>query len=175
MRRIFQTVFLCLFYNLIIKSFKFSNHQKLVRVCRYRLKCNNKEYQLRDDKEMIPFLTIRDIEIYANQSGISIQTKVIGPYLRLEAINSNDQQIIGYLTAFIRPGVFHLETIQVENRRQILGYKRKGWKADGPGISFILGTWALRWAYEKGCTKSQLLAVDDSPKMLRTLTRLYQR
>eukprot|EP01035_Chromulina_nebulosa_P020670 gene20670-26800_t len=80
---------------------------------------------------------------------------MIGPYLRLDA--------------------YAIETIQVKNRRQTLGFKRSGWTIDGPGISFLMGTWALRWAYDKGCNRAQLLAVDDSPRMQRILTKLYSR
>ena len=45
---------------------------------------------------------------------------------------------------------------------------------NGPGICFVMGSWALRWAYEKGCRRAELLAVDDSPKMHAILVALYQ-
>lgn len=46
----------------------------------------------------------------------------------------------------------YVDTIQVKNHRQNPGYKRN-WKIDGPGISFILGSWAIKWAYDKGSRK----------------------
>ena len=70
--------------------------------------------------------------------------------------------------------MLQLDTIQVKNRRQIIGFKRNNWKMDGPGISFIMGTWALRWAWGKGCRKAELLAVNDSEKMHAILIRLYE-
>lgn len=125
------------------------------------------------------FFTIADIEEYAKVSGLFISITTTGPFLRLEAFPIiGDHELIGYLTAFIRPlpfGLFHLDTIRVKNRRQNLGYIRKNWAIDGPGISFILGSYALIWAFEKGCRTSQLLAVNDSPLMHAILIRLYQR
>lgn len=124
------------------------------------------------------YFTISDIEDYAKISGLTLNCTATGPLLRIEAFPTGDEELIGYLTAFIRPlpfGLFHLDTIKVKNRRQNLGYVRKNWTIDGPGISFIMGSYALRWAYEKGCRTSQLLAVNDTPLMHAILIRLYQR
>ena len=37
-----------------------------------------------------------------------------------------------------------------------------------------MGSWALRWAHEKGCRRAELLAVKDSELMHRTLVKLYE-
>ena len=124
------------------------------------------------------FFTFKDIEDYAKISGLTLNCTTTGPFLRIEAFPTGEVELIGYLTAFIRPlpfGLFHLDTIKVKNRRQNLGYVRKNWTIDGPGISFIMGSYALLWAYERGCKKSQLLAVNDEALMHAILTRLYQR
>jgi len=124
-------------------------------------------------------LTIEEIERFATFSKLKIKSSVTGPYLRLEAYPiDDDSTLVGYLTAFIRPfpfKLFQLDTIQVKNRRQNIGYKRKNWTVDGPGASFILGTWALAWARGQGCEKTELLAVRDSDEMHDILVRLYGR
>ena len=122
-----------------------------------------------------------DLTYYAELCGLSLKV-VEGPAqsLRLEAYPLNNPDIVvGYLTAFIRPlpfKLFHLDTIQVKNQRQNVGYKRSqdSWTIDGPGISFIMGSYALAWAYEKGCKKTELLAVKDTEQMHKILIRLYQ-
>ena len=131
-------------------------------------------------------MEISEIEEYAKAIGLRIESYKTGPLLRLELFPLNvtiipgiptDNKPVGYLTAFVRPipsNLLHLETIQVKNRRQNLGFKREGWTMDGPGISFILGSYALVWAYQKGCTRSELLAVKDSDIMHQILIRLYQ-
>jgi hypothetical protein len=140
---------------------------------------NAKPFLLRGNaKDKDGYFTISDIEDYAKISGLTLNCTATGPLLRIEAFPTGDEELIGYLTAFIRPlpfGLFHLDTIKVKNRRQNLGYMRKNWTIDGPGISFIMGSYALRWAYEKGCRTSQLLAVNDAPLMHAILIRLYQR
>lgn len=87
------------------------------------------------------------IEYYAKLKGLTLKSSVNGPLLRLEAFSSEDNiKPVGYLTAFIRPvplGTLHLDTIQVKNRRQTLGFRRKGWSIDGSGISFVMGRWVL--------------------------------
>lgn len=124
-------------------------------------------------------LTIEEIEKFATFSKLKIKSSVTGPYLRLEAYPIDDEtSLVGYLTAFIRPfpfKLFQLDTIQVKNRRQNIGYKRKNWTVDGPGASFILGTWALAWARQQGCQQTELLAVRDSDEMHDILVRLYGR
>ena len=124
------------------------------------------------------FFDFEDIEDYAKISGLTLNCTSTGPFLRIEAFPIGETELIGYLTAFIRPvpfGLFHLDTIKVKNRRQNLGYQRKTWTIDGPGISFIMGSYALRWAFDRGCRKSQLLAVNDTPLMHAILIRLYAR
>ena len=121
-------------------------------------------------------LSLPEIQEYAKLSSLKLIAKETGPYLRLEAFPAGSDELIGYLTAFIRPfpfGMLQLETIQVKNRRQNLGFKREGWTIDGPGISFIMGSYALSWAYARGCRRTQLLAVNDSPQMHKVLIRMY--
>jgi hypothetical protein len=124
------------------------------------------------------FFTIGDVENYAKYSGLELKSAVTGPFIRVEAFPIGGTDPIGYVTAFIRPfpfGMLQLETIQVKNRRQTLGFQRNNWTIDGPGISFIMGSYVLCWAYEKGCRTAQLLAVNDSPQMHQVLIKLYSR
>jgi len=157
-------------------------------------KCKQRNQQMKiygnNGNDNNQYMTIPEIEEYAKAIGLRIQSYATGPLLRLEAFpinntipkigirsDNNDNKPIGYLTAFIRPipsNLLHLETIQVQNRRQNLGFKREGWSMDGPGISFILGSYALVWAYQKGCKRTELLAVKDTEAMHQILIRLYE-
>lgn len=131
----------------------------------------------RSERSPTSLFTLNDIHHYAELSGLRLKVLPTGPYLRLEAYPLSDEESIGYLTAFIRPwpiGMLQLDTIQVQNRRQTLGFTRKSnVNLEGPGISFIMGSYALRWAFDKGCTVTQLLAVKDSEEMHQVLVRLY--
>jgi len=121
--------------------------------------------------------SIEEVELFAFKSGIYLKSTITGPGLKLEAFTKDDLDYkIGYLTAFVRPftGLLQLETIQVLNRRQKLNFKREGWSMKGPGICFIMGSWALKWASDKGCRRAELLAVNDSDKMHNILVTLYK-
>ena len=121
-------------------------------------------------------LSLDEVLDYAACSSLKLVAKETGPYLRLEAFTASTDELVGYLTCFVRPfpfGLLQLETIQVKNRRQNLGYERKGWTVEGPGISFVMGSYALSWARNKGCRKAQLLAVNDAPAMHEVLIRMY--
>lgn len=171
----------------------------LLSVISYKYNHYRKDYQSmvinsnnNDNNNNNEYMTIPEIEEYASLVGLRIKSYATGPLLRLEAFpinntnkitpgirsDNNDDKPIGYLTAFVRPiptNLLHLETIQVQNRRQNLGFKREGWSMDGPGISFILGSYALVWAYQnKGCTRAELLAVKDTEVMHQILIRLYE-
>ena len=79
--------------------------------------------------------TFDEIEALGFKSGIFLKSTITGPTLKLEAYVKSDLDYkIGYLNAFIRPfppGLFQLDTIQVLNRRQTLGFKREGWTING--------------------------------------------
>ena len=129
-------------------------------------------------------MSLQKIDHYAGLMGIRLEKKEQGAKLRLEAYplrnpENIESSMIGYLEAFIRPlpfKLFQLDTIRVKNQRQNAGYKRSNddWTIDGPGISFVMGSYALQWAFEKGCTETELLAVKDSDLMHEVLVRLYQ-
>ena len=152
--------------------------ESFVAVLPNAVKLVNRRSLITVEAQRDDFFGFKDIEDYAKISGLTLNCTSTGPFLRIEAFPIGETELIGYLTAFIRPvpfGLFHLDTIKVKNRRQNLGYQRKTWTIDGPGISFIMGSYALRWAFERGCRKSQLLAVNDTPLMHAILIRLYAR
>eukprot|EP01036_Dinobryon_divergens_P029489 gene29489-38592_t len=124
------------------------------------------------------YFSVPELVKYANLFGLNINIIDNPIYLRLEAVPiDNPSECVGFLTAFIRPVPFkllQLDTIQVKNRRQTLGFKRNNWAPDGSTITFIMGSIALRWAHDKGCGTAELLAVKDSEKMHRILVRLYE-
>jgi len=126
---------------------------------------------LTTSSDELDIYSINDIEDYADVLGVDLKSSNIGIYLKLEAISRSEQKTIGYITGFVRPltGLLQLETIQVRNRRQSLDYK-----TIPKGVSFVLGCWALRWAYSYGCKRAELLAVRDDPMMEGILVRLYQ-
>lgn len=162
---IYSIVKVFLFYSLFVwrvSSFR-ANYQYSNSLT--RISCRESDY-----------VTKEDIEKYAQVFGIKVVTSNNGPMFRID-VYAEGAGAIGYLTAFLRPwpqSLIQLDTLQVKNRRQWLGYKRKGWTIEGRGISFILGILALNFGMSKGCTHAELLAVRDDPIMHAILVRLYE-
>lgn len=119
------------------------------------------------------------VDYYANMKGLSLRPKSQGIFLTLEAYPVSSDVKIGYLHCFLRPlprDTLHLESIQVRNRRQSFeSTKKVRWSPESGLISFIMGSWALCWAREKGSKRAELLAINDSEQMNKILVRLYSR
>jgi hypothetical protein len=128
-----------------------------------------------EDKDIDRY-SLADIEEYAKKLNVELKKSIIGPYLKLEAVSLEENKVVGYLTGFVRPltGLLQLETIQVRNRRQSLQYRAIPKGIEGKGVSFILGSWTLRWAFSMGCKSAELLAVRDDPVMENILIKLYE-
>uniref|UniRef100_A0A7S1TYT8 Uncharacterized protein n=1 Tax=Phaeomonas parva TaxID=124430 RepID=A0A7S1TYT8_9STRA len=53
---------------------------------------------------------------------------------------------------------------------------RRRWRNQSPhGLSLLLGYYAMRRAYDRGCAKAELLAINDDPRQHKILLRHYQR
>lgn len=146
----------------------------------YSVRFQMKRFSAGDDFKSSSYMTCAEIANFSLCNGLILKPEIsgMGQVLTIEAFVAGEEQLkpVGYLSAFIRPlqkKLLHLDTIQVKNRRQTLGFRRKGWTISGPGISFIMGSWALRWAYDQGCLETELLAVKDTEAMHRILMSLY--
>ena len=164
--------FLSLFHSDFVIGFKF-----LLKNSFHSLS-SSKQFLGKEVIDTNRYFSIPELIQYAQLFGLNVKIIDNQISLRLEAFTiDNESDCIGYLTAFLRPIPFkllQLDTIQVKNRRQNLGFRRTKWSPDGSTVTFIMGSIALRWAYDKGCSNAELLAVKDSDKMHRILVRLYE-
>ena len=54
--------------------------------------------------------------------------------------------------------------------------QERGWTSPSTfGLSLLLGAYAVRCAYDQGCTKAELLAIHDDDRQHAILKRHYQR
>lgn len=64
------------------------------------------KFNLKTDDRDIPRLsqiTFQEIQTIAQLQGLKLVSSGLGPYLRLEAYSLEENEKIGYLTAFLRP------------------------------------------------------------------------
>eukprot|EP00271_Cylindrocystis_brebissonii_P007356 TRINITY_DN20758_c0_g1_i1.p1 TRINITY_DN20758_c0_g1~~TRINITY_DN20758_c0_g1_i1.p1 ORF type:complete len:339 (+),score=2.30 TRINITY_DN20758_c0_g1_i1:153-1169(+) len=116
--------------------------------------------------------TLDDIVRSAGERKLKIAVTRIGPWFRVEAVNADDDKVLGTAECFIRPWfdgtILHLDsmrTVKIEsgNVRSIFG------------ITLIVGAMAVRIGYENGCKRMELLAINDSTEYHEKLVRYYQR
>ncbi|EFJ36196.1 hypothetical protein SELMODRAFT_78184 [Selaginella moellendorffii] len=109
----------------------------------------------------------------AARRGVSLELKKLGPFFTVIASNSKDQALLGEARGVIRPWidgmVLHLDSIRMTRASKI--------KQDKPlfGVALVIGAAAIRHGYDCGCSRAELLAINDSDLYHSKLRRYYQR
>uniref|UniRef100_A0A7R9U1V4 Uncharacterized protein n=1 Tax=Pinguiococcus pyrenoidosus TaxID=172671 RepID=A0A7R9U1V4_9STRA len=143
------------------------------------------------------------LEIAEEQWGITLTESYLGPSYQivartLEKEGDGKGQIIGYTTGFITPPLLRQDTMQIYGVNR--GYGRaalevpaevaaqqspdkgkgkaaeRAWRSQSVhGLSILMGFFAVRRAYDRGCRRAELLAINDDPRQHQLLVRHYQR
>eukprot|EP00960_Hanusia_phi_P062002 765014-Hanusia_phi.AAC.4 len=138
-------------------------------------------------------LTLTDVEKAAAASGFSFTVTQLGPLYRVmirktpeggregekgEAIGYTAGTIVGDL---MRQDTMRLSTVNTGNPNSMTDRKKvsvneRGWRSNSVyGLSLLLGAYAGRYAYEKGCKRAELLAIKDNERQHKILERHYRR
>jgi hypothetical protein len=130
--------------------------------------------------------TSLEIEEAAHRCGMELSIKTLGPFYRAVirlAKKGETGKIIGYTTGSIIPPLLRQETMVITsvNSGNSLTRKRsqkenRGWTCPTTfGLSLLLGAYAGRFAFDKSCSKAELLAINDSERQHSILKRHYLR
>ncbi len=134
--------------------------------------------EIRDRFSSLSYYTTKQVEQFAYLKGMVLKPTIQGIYITVDAYPVDSEIKIGYLSAFLRPipkDTLQFETIQIRGSTQQPNGGKVIWPQENGLISFILSSWALSWAKEKGSVRAELLVNNDSNHMYRILTRLYMR
>jgi len=146
-----------------------------------------------------PYVTKEELDEIARRKGLQLSTQMLGPFFKitarkidsrgeLELVNadgevlkeSEDMSIIATHDGFIAPFPFkilHLDTMRVYNSRinsQCTEEEKKMLKSTF-GVSILLGCESLRLGRDAGCTKAELLSIDDGNEYAPKLVKYYER
>lgn len=106
------------------------------------------------------FPTMSDILEASSRQKLDLQLKTIGPLFRITAKSLETQKELGRAEGIIRVWlggkVLHLDSIKL--RRDTLGMEKSIF-----GIGLFIGAVAIRYGYDCGCKKAELLAINDTP------------
>lgn len=146
------------------------------------------------------YVTKEELDEIARRKGLQLSTETVGPFFkitarrrsgakRIEVVNadgevlekeSEDMSVIATHDGFIAPFPFrilHLDTMRVYNSRinsQCTEEERKMLKSTF-GVSILLGCESLRLGRDAGCTKAELLSIDDGNEYAPKLVKYYER
>lgn len=106
------------------------------------------------------FPTMSDILEASRRQKLDLQLQSIGPFFRITATSLETQKELGRAEGIIRVWlggkVLHLDSIKL--RRDTLGMEKSIF-----GIGLFIGAVAIRYGYDCGCKKAELLAINDTP------------
>ena len=134
-------------------------------------------------------VTQAEIADAARRRGLRIDTQTFGPFFKITARRlptragvSPDERpsegdVIGVHDGFIAPppfGILHLDSMRVYNSR-VRGDEERASMRSLFGISILLGCTSALMAHEAGCTKMELLAIDDGNEYAAKLVAYYRR
>ena len=145
----------------------------------------------------LSYVTKEELDEIARRKGLQLSTETVGPFFkitarrtkRIEVVNadgevlekeSEDMSVIATHDGFIAPFPFrilHLDTMRVYNSRinsQCTEEERKMLKSTF-GVSILLGCQSLRLGRDAGCTKAELLSIDDGNEYAPKLVKYYER
>lgn len=118
------------------------------------------------------------VEQFAAMKGLTIIGSHQGIYVSVSSYPVGSQLQMGLISAFLRPiprDTLHIDALQVRLPRQGTDAKKVRWSPECGLITFIILSWAMCWAHEKGSKQVELLVVKDANQLSKILVRLYSR
>ncbi|XP_044489325.1 uncharacterized protein LOC123213801 [Mangifera indica] len=130
-------------------------------------------YELNNDvKEAATMPTMSDILASSRAQNLDLLLQTFGPFFRITARSLETQNELGraegLIRVWLRGRVLHLDSIRL--RRETLGMERSIF-----GIGLFVGAAAVRYGYDCGCGRAELLAINDSDLYHNKLVRFYKR
>lgn len=113
-----------------------------------------------------------DIIEASRRQKLDLQLQNLGPFFRITAKSLETQKELGRAEGLIRfwlgGKILHLDSIRL--RRDTLGMEKSIF-----GIGLFIGAVAIRYGYDCGCKRVELLAINDTDLYHSKLVRFYTR
>jgi hypothetical protein len=133
--------------------------------------------------------TCSEIQDAARRVGMEITLNSLGPFyrsvIRLAKKEEADPKgkIIGFTSGTINAPLLRQDTMKIygvntgnQLSRMATLKNSRGWTSPTAfGLSLLLGAYGVRYAFDQGCTKAELLAINDNERQHAILQRHYQR
>ncbi|XP_010938964.1 uncharacterized protein [Elaeis guineensis] len=103
--------------------------------------------------------------------GLRLRLRSLGPFFRVRAEGEGGAELgraEGVIRPWLKGKVLHLDSMRMA--RETLAMDRSIF-----GLGLFLGAVAVRHGFDRGCTRAELLAINDSPLYHSKLVRFYTR
>ena len=139
-------------------------------------------------------VTKEELASAAKARGLVLETTTFGPVFKItarrvgsagkstnsvfDAGDNKDSDIIGEHDGFIAPppfGILHMDSMRIYNSRINKTNDADAAMRSVFGISILLGSTSALMAWEQGCFKMELLAIDDGNEYAAKLVKYYTR
>lgn len=112
-------------------------------------------------KTCLEIPTMSEIMAVSKSQGLRIQLRTFGPFFKINAAGEKGDVEVGRAEGVIRPWfggekILHLDSMRMS--RATLDMDRSLF-----GLGLFLGAVAVRYGFDLGCKRAQLLAINDSP------------
>ncbi|PIN19763.1 hypothetical protein CDL12_07553 [Handroanthus impetiginosus] len=116
--------------------------------------------------------TMSDIINSSRAQNLDLKLQKFGPFFRITAKNLTTERELGKAQGVIRVWfggkILHLDSMRLN--RETIGMEKSIF-----GIGLFIGAVAIRYGYECGCEKAELLAINDTDLYHSKLVRFYKR
>ncbi|KAL8027600.1 hypothetical protein ABFX02_14G106100 [Erythranthe guttata] len=116
--------------------------------------------------------TMSEIMEASTAQNLDIQIQTLGPFFRITATSLQTRREVGRAEGVIRAWfggrILHLDSMKLQ--RETIGMEKSIF-----GIGLFIGAVAIRFGYERGCSRAELLAINDTDLYHNKLVRFYKR
>jgi len=138
------------------------------------------------------YYSLDEIEAAARSAGFTITMTNMGPLYRAilriapKPGEEGKGKAIGYTNGALVPPLLRQDTMQISfvntgnpnsmTKEKRVSVEERGFTSNSVyGLSLLLGAYAMRYAYDRGCRRAELLAIKDNEKQEKVLRRHYRR
>ncbi|KAK6143620.1 hypothetical protein DH2020_023968 [Rehmannia glutinosa] len=113
-----------------------------------------------------------DIMDSSRAQNLDLKLQTFGPFFRITAKSLKTQRELGRAEGVVRVWfggkILHLDSMRLQ--RETIGMEKSIF-----GIGLFIGAVAIRHGYECGCSKAELLAINDTDLYHAKLVKFYKR
>jgi hypothetical protein len=119
--------------------------------------------------------TTTELEEYSKPWGIQLTQSNFFAFYRIVARHKGE--IVGFSEGSVLGDVLHLDTVRIRRKAGAVADAERPWVAstgDGFQLGAVLGAYAMRYGYDKGCKRAELLCIKDFEEQHVRLVRYYK-